>query len=211
MSKDRQRKQKLMVDGYSRDKCKECGLDMPSDIVSIIFLFYFIERFDIEYGKRVTVKKNIIKSNCSDFNTTVIGDWMDPAADDKQHHKITLKVIKRGGVMIIGIVEDGYDLDGVFTNSSGYSFMAGSSGYRYLKETPEWEPVADNYENQDVVTLTLNFKSLSLAYDIIKSTENAPQSGILYKAEEIRNTRYKWAVAIFQMSDSIEILDISCS
>ena len=148
------------------------NLEIPSEIVSIIFMFYFIKLFNIEYGKEIKVKENIIKNAYyygynTYSNTTVIGDWMNPNSDNNNNHVYTIKVkiIKKSGLIIIGIVDQTYNLYKLTTQLQGYSFASNGEfqKMRHLKG------LADKYKKGDIVSLTLDIKALSLSYSIIKN------------------------------------------
>ena len=199
----------MVTAGYVRNISDNFNLDIPSDIVSIIFMFYFMKLFNIEYGNRIRVKENMIRNvnyrslNCPYLNTTVIGNWMNPNSDNHHTYTIKVKIRKKTGGMIIGIVAQRYDLYGLIRNLQGYSFAC--NGTYYNRRT--YKGRTDKYDAGDIVSLTLNIKALSLSYSILKNEENAARTGILFKAGEIYETKYKWAVGIFLAGDSVEIID----
>ena len=128
MSTERKQRYELMTCGYIRSKSKQYCLDIPSDIVSIIFMFYFIKVFNIEYGKRIKCEDNFI-TNISDsmaacFNTTVIDGWMVPDSGGDFIFTLRVKIVKQTDTIVIGIVQQGYKLDDsllVFHKSYGFA------------------------------------------------------------------------------------------
>ena len=217
MSTESEKKCELTIDGYIRRGTNEYDINMPSEIVSIIFMFYFIKEFNIEYGKGIEVKENKITNIGDDprpefMNTTVIGDWMDPLNYGRNHiHTIKIKTIKHFADQIaIGIVEKEYNLKDSMDVCKGYAFCLWDDG-EILYNAMEIATVND-YSIGDIVCLTLNLKSLSLSYSIFKSGDiESKQQGILLKAGEVSEKKYKWGVGIDTKGDCVEIMDVYSS
>ena len=129
---------------------------------------------------------------------------MDPDSDIDFIHTITIKIIKQTYSIGIGIVEAGYNLETLIQFCKGYCFF--NNGNVCKKVTVLRK--ADEYTTGDIVSLTLNLKSLSLSYNIIKNNDNEIKKGMLVQEGQILKRKYKWAVAISSKDDCVEIIDI---
>ena len=113
-SVEREKKYQLITYGHIRNVCKAYDLNVPTEIVSIIFMFYFMKIFNIEHGQNIKVEENTITNIQENaffglLNTTVIDDWMDPNLN--HIHTIKIKMVKQSGFITMGIVEQGYDVE----------------------------------------------------------------------------------------------------
>ena len=213
MSTQREKTYQLITDGYMRDTCKEYNLDIPSEIVSIVFIFYFIKAFDIEYGELIKVENNKITNICDKpfgafMNTTVIGDWMHSDADaDTDHvHTIKLKIINLSLAFSIGILLEGYNLEYPMTWLKGQTLCVSESLITYKMNVIA---KLDKYNTGDIISFTLNLKLLSLSYSICNEADIVPkQEGILLTAGTISKAKYKWAVLLDHQGDCVEIIDV---
>ena len=215
MSTRRQQKYQLICDGYTRNASTKNNLDIPSEITTLIFMFYFITTFDIEHAKLIKVENNKI-TNIHDrsdrgfgafMNTAVIDDWMHSNSDTDHIHTIILKIIKHSLGLGIGIVEEGYNFEYPLAFSEGIAFYFFNDGIiRYkMNEIAK----IDEYKMGDVVSLTLNLKSLSISYSIFNDGDIKPrQIGILLKPGEIPKTKYKWGIELDSSGDCVEIIDL---
>ena len=211
MSTERQKQYQLITDGYTRAKSKQYDIDIPSEIVTLIFTFYFIRIFHIEHGKKIQVTDNVITNIDSTYaaclNTSVIDEWMDPHSFNNNGyyiHTMKVKIIKQTGFIIVGIVDQNHDLNDAIIAQQGYSLVSDGGYYKCTSLKGN----ADGYSTGDVVSLMLNIKALSLSYSIIKNGDTEEKKGLLFKAGEINKTKYKWAVGIYDKPDSVEIIDI---
>ena len=199
---DRQERHQFTVSGYTRKLSEQHKINIPSEIVSIIFIFYYNRFFDFEYSKKIQVKDNVI-TNIDDvyssLNTTVIGGWMDPDSDNKYMHTIRIKVINKDDQILIGITDAAYDLEDDITSNGGYFW--GSLGI-----VNKVRPV-EAYDVGDEVIMTLDLNELSISYKIIKQDRNE-SSGVLFGPQQIEKAKYKWAVSLDEHLDSCEIIDI---
>ena len=201
-----------LTNGYSTEICDQYDLNIPSEIIKLIFMFYYTNTFHFEYGQHIKIDDNII-TNISDswekcLNTTVIGQWMKPESQSMYIHVIKVKIIKKKGwncPVAIGIVKEGYDVNNAILGNESYWIGSGIRSYNKNKK----ELTIDRIEEGDIVSLTLDFKHLSLKYDIINDNkENRTKSGIAIKSGRIDKVKYKWAVWIDQKLDSCQIIDI---
>ena len=107
MSEYREKKQRFVVSGYTREVSGQYKINMPSDIVSIIFTLYYIKFLSFEHSKKIGVKDNIDTDVTNEghdhFNTTVIGDWMDLHSEHQYIHTMRLKIIEMMDAIQIGI------------------------------------------------------------------------------------------------------------
>ena len=203
MSADREKKQRFVVSGYIRKISDQYKIDMPSEIVSIIFIFYYIKFFTFEHSEKIQVKNNIIRNINDDedsydfLNTTVIGDWMDSDSEYKHIHTIRLKIIRMVEMIIVGIVGEFYDVEDDM--ESGRFAWESTGRVR--------DDHVDSYGVRDEIFMILNFKELSLSYKIIKP-DNTELNGVLFGSQQIDKDKYKWAVSTDDRSDCVEILDI---
>ena len=213
MSSKKEKICQLMIVGYSRSISSTYGLIIPSEIVSIIFMFYFIKPFNIKYGTQIKVEGNTITNICNQKlftykNTTVINDWMDPDSYTNPIHTIKMGIIKQfSGAIIIVIVEQDYDSQLSMNFIKGYAF----SFYRHGEIYYSWHQVAqlDDYNVGDIISLTLNLKLLSLSYNIFNDGDiEFKEEGVLLPAGAIPKTKYKWAVGINTKGDCVEIVDV---
>ena len=209
MSTERKKKCQILIDGYIKNASKKYDLVMPSEIVTLIFMFHFIKVFDIEHGKKIKSEDNIIanidESSYAFMNVSVIDEWMVPDCDSGHIHTIKVKIIKLVGCILIGIVPEPYRLDNSILACKGYCII--SDGGCYHAFTRE-ETIIEEYSTGDVVSLTFDLKSLSLSYQITKNTDGKTKTGIVFGSEKINKTKYKWAIGLFQCNDSVEIIDI---
>ena len=206
MSTQRKRQCTLITDRYVRQNAEKWDLDIPSDIVLIIFMFYYIKMFEIEYGNKIIREDNTITNIIDSYrNTSLIGDWMDPGADNNCIHTFKVKIVKNTGVIGIGIVKPGYNMEEAIIYLKGYAYF--NDGHYYKNGLGSGK--ADDYSTGCIVSLTLNLNALSLSYDIIDK-ENVVESkkGVLYKSGKIDTCKYKWAVSIYQQHDCVEIIDV---
>ena len=68
----------------------------------------------------------------------------------------------------------------------------------------------DSFDENDIVSLTLDPKSLCLSYNIIKNKDDhGAKMDTQYVAKNLKKTRYKWVVGIFAHPDCIEIIDVN--
>ena len=100
MSAQRKQRYQLLIDEYSMTTCTKYDLDIPTEIIYIIFMFYSIKEFNIEYGKRIKIKANMITNICDDYyiaykNITVTNDWMNPDSYTNHIHTIKIKITKQ--------------------------------------------------------------------------------------------------------------------
>ena len=203
MSKKRQKRNEFIVSGYTRYSTKKYAIDISSEIMSIIFMFYYIEFFDFEYGKKIKVKGNIITNNSTSYwtaflNTTFIGCWMDPNSENQQIHTIRIKVIKMRQRMLIGIVcRENYKVDEDIIGNLGYNWR--SNGFVNCNHS------VDEYGAGDEVIITLDLRDLSLCYKVIKKN-NEELSGVL--RHRIKRAKYKWAVSMDDLLDCFEVIDM---
>ena len=208
MSKQRKRKFQMITDGYIKNASKNYDLDIPSEIMSLIFMFHFIKEFIIEYGKKIQIEDNVITnidmSSDQHSNTTIIDDWMDPDSDIDHIHTIKVKILRRTDSILIGIVYRGYKLEDTIISSEGYCFSSDGLCYHGISCRKK----DDTYSTGDIVSLTFNVKSLLLSYKIAKKEDNEIKGGIVFDSSRIYKTKYKWAIGIFEHNDSVEIIDI---
>ena len=120
---EREKKSRVIVDGYTRNSCNVYIMDIPSDIIQIIFIFFYCKIFDFDFSKEhIQIKENTltnISSSC--LNTTVVGDWMMP--DSKKIHTMTVKVASLSIQSLIGIASTDYVVNGAFIFSQkAYSY-----------------------------------------------------------------------------------------
>ena len=208
MSSEREKKCQQLVDGYIRNLCKEYELDIPSEIVSFIFMFYFIKLFNIQHGCKIKVEDNTI-INIADgwnawLNTTVIGEFMNAHSDDI--HTIKLQIMKQTASMAIGIFHGAYFVEQPIKTSQGVAYFNNGKIYHDLIFD-----TADEYGTGDIVSVTVNFKSLCLSYSVIKKNQTEEKKEILLDVGEIAaDYKYQWAVQIDTKDDCIQIIDI-CS
>ena len=218
MSGEREKKYRLISDGYTRKISKKYQLDVPSEIISIIFMFYFIKIFNIKHGSRIKVEGNII-TNISDdkymasLNTTVIEEWMDCNSYTSNIHTIKIKTIKPPLRIFIGIVSVPYNLEWSmivkYKGHDQYAFAFYRYGSTYYGTIARTNGNKITLNEKDTVSLTLNLKLLSLSYSIFSDGHNVPKKqGILLKAGEIRKAKYKWAVKLDRTGDSVEVIDV---
>ena len=207
-----------MTDGYLRMHAVKYNLELPSDIITIIFTFFYIVHFHFEHGKRVQIKGNTITNiDTSQYavicNTTVIDDWMDPDSDDSHIHTIRVKFIKgqerKASIIAIGIVHDKYYVDrGLFNQKNAY--WINSSGQCKGRINGKFnryrESFTERFGDGDILSLTLDVKALSLSFEIDKGKYMIKNT--LFKAGTIIKTKYKWAISVFYKDDACEILDI---
>ena len=52
-----ERECQLITDGYTRHVSSKYDLMIPTEIFSIIFMFYYMELFDMEYGDQIKVNE----------------------------------------------------------------------------------------------------------------------------------------------------------
>ena len=81
-----------IVKGYLRMDSIIRHLNIPSDIASLIFMFYHFRIFHFEYSNYdIEIKENTIKNKSdSSLNTVLIGPWMTP--ESKQNHTIKVRI-----------------------------------------------------------------------------------------------------------------------
>ena len=60
MLERKQRQRNIISRGYARQQRAECGLHIPSEVVSIIFMFYPNTAFYIAHENRINVKGELI-------------------------------------------------------------------------------------------------------------------------------------------------------
>ena len=212
MSSERERKYQLITDAYTRKKCMEYQLGIPSEIVAIIFMFYFIKVFDIEYGEEVQVQDNILTNIGTEspwgfalaLDTSVIGNWMVPESDNGHVYTIKVKIIRVQSEIGIGIVREGYTMSNCIVWPTHYTYVNDGEYYDGWSE----KGTADKYGAGDIVSLTLNLQSSSLSYDIVNDTDDTSEHGILFKEGEIDKVKYKWAVGMYNEDDCVEIIDV---
>ena len=200
----------MINDGYMKNISKKYNLDIPSEIVSLIFMFYFIKAFNIEHGGKIKIEHNVITNIDETFlafiYTTVIVQCMIPDGDINHIHSIKVRIIKLSSNIQIGIVPNGYALENAIATNKGYSFKRdGICVHRYYIQR-----MVDEYITGDIVSLTLNLKEMSLSYKIInrKNKDNVTKEGIVFEAGEIDKTEYKWAIVIDRKDDCVEIIDV---
>ena len=214
MSTEREKKYHLITDQYAMKICKQYDLNMPAEIIAIIFMFYFIKEINIEHGDRIKVEGNKVTNiNYNQWtaclNKSVIDDWMDPYFDINHIHTIKIKIIKHlSSEMVIGIVGPGYNLNTPISYSNLYKLRWFKDGEFYRNSIQIAK--VDDYSAGWIIALTLNLELLSLSYSIYGNNEdNKPQKeGILISKGQITKGKYKWAVEIDGKDDCVEIIDI---
>ena len=212
MSEERVNKYQWIVSGYIRQISKRCLLDIPSEIISIIFMFYYIKLFDFECGQDIEVEDNVIrnldKTWWASLNTTVIGDWMDLSSNDIHSYTIKMKMINISKEITIGIVQEGYHLNSTIADCEG-TYCWSSNGYVIYNygSTPSAEP----YTTGDEVCMTLDVKELSLWYKIVNSDNNISTGFLFVGPHKVDKEKYKWGISLDTNQDSCEILNIYSS
>ena len=210
----REKSKHLLIDGFIRKQNKEYDSNIPSDIISIIFMFFVYVKF--EHGKRVNIKGNTITNidttYASSSNITLIDEWMDPDSDYHQSHTITVKFIKgqqiADSAFCIGIVYGKYYVNHEFLDQEYKGTWITSNG-KYYSRTPgkryHFERFNTYFGDGDVVSMTLGIKAFTLSYQIHKDEDIIKRT--LYSGNIIK-AKYKWAISISAAGDSCQILDI---
>ena len=213
-TKERERIAKILIHGYARNEDIENPLDIPSDIIQIIFLFYYIKKFNFEYStEHIELNQDenkITNISNSSLNTTVVGDWMDPFESNKNIHIIKVKIDALIQTALIGIVPD-YDVDSalIWCNNA---YVYAATGNVYANSTKldgfESDGIHHGFSEGDTVIMTLNFELLSLCCHIISSSrENINE--IIMKPGSIDKTKYKWAIGMYEDDSAITVIDIT--
>ena len=222
MSAERKRKYQLITEGYIKSLSGEYNLDIPSEIVSIIFIFHFIQIFNIRHGKKISADNNIITNIAQEEDDeswltqrnnkkAVIGQWMRVNSDFPNTHTIKLKIVKDTGGIGIGIVSPGYKLESPLRS---YHFRSHGAVHHNQGKRIIDKRVKDTFSTGDIVTLTLNSNPISLSYSIIKTGDkeparlDVPKKGILFEKFGLSEYTFKWAVEIDERGDCVEIIDI---
>ena len=214
MSEDRKQTHRMIVDGFVRALCNKYDMKIPKDFIQIIFMFFYFGLFKFEHGERVKIEDNTITNIDTTFksgwNTTVIGEWMDPDSTINHIYTIKIKIIKSKGSFRIGIINDhdSYPYTNLNMPIQMEEYSYNEKGYCYFERTRQSK--GDSYTSGDVVIMTLDLKSLSLSAKVIKTTNNGTneQDKILFKPGEILKAKYKWKVTIHFANDSCEVMEI---
>ena len=168
-------------------------MKIPTEIISVIFMFYFIKQFNIEYGQKIQVEGNTLTNiTYSYLNTSVIDDWMDPYFEINHIHTIKIKIIKHlRSKMVIGMVGPRYNLNTPISYSNLYYFNIFKDGGLYRNGIQIAK--VNDYSAGYLVALTLNLKLLCLSYSIYKNdNEVEPEKkGFLLNEGQITKDKYK--------------------
>lgn len=205
--KDREKRNKFCVNGFTRMQCKSFEIEIPDDIIQLIFIFYHIIIFDYQHPNHIGVKKNTIKNETgSCLHTIAIGDTMDP--QQNKVYKMTIKIERKTGYIGIGIIESkDLNVTKAFINVRGsYSYFNTGMVYNAGMVLNIGKKI-DEYVKDDMITLILNTSKMSLLYEKI-GKDGEQQSGVVVKSGGIKKVKYKWATAIYNKLDSLTVIDI---
>ena len=206
----REAKDRMIIDGFVRDIGKDLDVDIPLDIIQMIFTFFFIKIFNFEYSTEedggIEVDENTITHTInSSLNTVVVGDWMDP--EIKSIHSIKMKV-NITAAALIGIVPDGYKVDkAMIFCDDHYSYSEDGEVYN---RTEKLALAGDHhgYSKGDELLLTLDFDTLSLSCQTVTNSGEVIKD-ILVPVGVIKKMKYKWAFGLYGKLASFTVIDIS--
>ena len=216
-------KDQKIVDGFIRQNyiiANDSKIDIPKDIISLIFLFYhiIIKEFFKHYNPDI--------AHISDDNMIItrgkapkdVGSWcvvygalVIPSFDCGIYQWI-FKIIAKKDTLAIGIDDTTYirKHEGGFANRNGESKCYGlwSDKYRTRWDTAHVILPADNIpeiNKDDLVTMTLNLSSKSLSFKINDGNEYTVFEGITTE----KDLDYCMAVCTGSKSDCVKL--VGCS
>ena len=202
---EREMRNDKIVNGFIMGECRMYKIHVPTDIIRLIFSFFYVRIFDFDYATEdYKVDENTVTNiSNSCLNLVAIGDLMDPAL--KQTHKIKIKIEKLSGSALLGLVPEDYDIHKamVFTDDS-YSYTERGAVYHCSNLTS----MTIGFDEHYIVSLILDLNTLSLSCDTVTNSGEY-QCDLLVKAGGIDKMKYKWAIALYEQDTSITILDLA--
>lgn len=194
---ERERRNNLTVAGYVRMNYDDKEMDVPQDVVQMIFKFYHLIIYSFEYSLwHIKIKENtIINESDSELNTTVIGEWMDPKLNKLYNIKMIIDKQKRGCIGVGVIQHTHYDLNNALISYNNFNYFDQS-----------WIDGASL--DGDTVSMVLDSNNLSLSYKVLKTNGQTISYMIVPPGALPGNVKYKWAVSIYRQGGCITVLDI---
>ena len=175
---NRKQRHQLAVSSYIRRINKKCDAVIPTDIIDLIFLFYYLESFLLKAGKLCTINKqqNIVEykkpSNIYEFKrNTCYGSLEMPSKTSSDiEYRFRLKIKHKTNCIGIGIddaqcksINDNYTLPPFgHVPTKFYSYIS-NGGALYAWDQNGGKPFGIGYKKGDIVTMVYNpYKSLLL-------------------------------------------------
>ena len=196
------RKQSIIY-GYIHEQKALLNIEIPTDIMDVIILFYSIFEWDSETSH----SSLIIDGNTISGTEHNLRSAFGLYSVSKGCASWKVKIKSR--ITLVGIIQNKsiaagsrhfWKVSGGFGyySSNGNCFKQRNNSYREM-----WETYGERYKDNDVITVYLNLDKEELSF----SKNNKNQGIIPWKIP--KNTKYHLAVAVCGTGDKVEFIEMN--